>query len=65
MNNLSENELYILNKLALGQTGKDIAVSMGYSYANIRRLMEKLFIKSGVSSQTALISWGFRNGYIK
>jgi len=63
-NELSVNELNVLNYIAKGLTNKEIAENMGLSEKTIKSHVSNMFLKIGVTNRTALLVKSIKNGLI-
>lgn len=62
---LNNEEKKILEQIATGTNDDCIADEMGYSRGTVRSRILKMFGKTGSDNRYELITWGFRNGYLK
>lgn len=61
---LTHRELDVLQLLADGATNLSSAGLLGLSESTVRTHVEKMFSKLGVNNRAALVSQGFRLGYL-
>ena len=62
---LTKEETKILKRIADGVNDEKIAAEMGCSRARIRLSIMTMFRVTNAPNRYALITWGFRNGYLK
>jgi DNA-binding CsgD family transcriptional regulator len=61
---LTKRELQILRVLATGKTNREIAVLLTISDHTVRRHLQNIFAKLGVSSRAAATAFAFRHGLV-
>jgi DNA-binding CsgD family transcriptional regulator len=61
---LTPRECEVLELLAEGETNTAIATTLGLSESTIRTHVEKMFTRLSVNNRAALVSQGFRLGYL-
>ena len=61
---LSARELEVLSHVAAGRTGPQIAYELCISHHTVRRHMENVFAKLGVSSRAAAIAYAYEHGVL-
>jgi ATP/maltotriose-dependent transcriptional regulator MalT len=61
---LTARELQILGALATGQTNREIAAALMISDHTVRRHIQNIFAKLGVSSRAAATAFAFRHGLL-
>ena len=63
--NLSERERDVLVHLAAGKTNREIAEALGISPHTVRRHVEHIFSKLGVTSRTAATAHAYEHGLLE
>jgi DNA-binding NarL/FixJ family response regulator len=61
---LTPREADVLEKLALGQTNKEIAQALGISYETVKEHVQHILRKIGVSDRTQAAVWAVRKGLV-
>ncbi len=61
---LTPREVDVLKHLAEGETTGEIATALGISEATVRAHVEHMRLRLGVGTRAALVSRGFRLGYL-
>jgi DNA-binding NarL/FixJ family response regulator len=61
---LTARELEILRVLATGKSNHEIATALVISDHTVRRHIQNIFAKLGVSSRAAATAFAFRNGLV-
>lgn len=59
---LSEREIEVLRRVALGQTNRDIAIALGISEKTVRNHLTHILDKLDLDNRTAAAAWAFRHG---
>lgn len=62
---LTEREIIILKCISAGYSDLEIADAVHLSYGSIRKAIENIFKKADVTNRITLVTWGFRNNYLK
>jgi DNA-binding NarL/FixJ family response regulator len=62
--NLSEREREVLTHLASGETNREIAAVLGISPHTVRRHVEHIFTKIGVTSRAAATAHAYEHGLL-
>lgn len=62
---MQEEKRKVLSFIAEGLTDEEISERLGVSRGTTRNRILELFSESGIRTRCGLITWGFRNGYIK
>ncbi|MBW3643658.1 MAG: LuxR C-terminal-related transcriptional regulator [Actinobacteria bacterium] len=61
---LSDRELEVLAQLAAGRTNREIAAALVISQHTVRRHVENIFTKLGVSTRTAATAYAYEQGLL-
>ena len=64
MHGLTARELQILRVLATGKSNREIAAALVISDHTVRRHIQNIFAKLGVSSRAAATAFAFRHGLV-
>lgn len=61
---LTPTEREVLQLLSKGYTNAEIASERGVAPDRVNRTIQKLYVKTGTKTRTALVRWGLQTGYV-